>query len=274
MSFENLPIWKKVWREYTARLERLGIRWGLLNESNSLTPFVIFTYQRFGSNMLVSMLNHHPQIRCFGEIFSFKEQLLLNIDGFRRLNKDKNLLRLRAKNPEGFVSKIIKRLHPKRIKSCGFKLFYNQPRTDRHKFLKHLIAEDFKVIHLKRDNLLASYTSKQIALSTGVWVGRSDCSTPKIHIDKDEFETYLYQMSYHDDEIKELVSPERLLEATYEELTAGNRITEIQQFLGVKPQKIISKTEKQRKRTLPELIENYEELKYHYSGREEQKFFE
>jgi len=274
MGFEQQPVWQKAWKEYSIRLERQALKWGLLSESQSLTPFVIFTFQRFGSNMLVSMLNQHPHVRCFGELFSFQKQLLFNVDGFRRLNVDKNLLKLRDNKPAAFVSEMVKQLHPKRIKSCGFKLFYNQPKKDRGNFLKRLLAENFHFIHLKRENLLAAYTSKQMALSTGVWIGKNNDSAPNsIYIDREDFETYLYQMRFHDKEIKKLVQPEKLFEITYEELTAGQREPELLDFLSLEHRTLTSKTKKQRKRKLCELIENYDELKKYYKDREEYTFF-
>ena len=44
--------------------------------------FVIVTSQRSGSNMLVSMIDSHPQIRCFGELMRVTPDWMKR-DGYR-----------------------------------------------------------------------------------------------------------------------------------------------------------------------------------------------
>lgn len=63
--------------------------------------FIIITRSRTGSNLLISLLNNHPEIEAHGEIF-------------RRLN---------GKTPKEIMANYFSQ-KPNRIKYVGFKIFY------------------------------------------------------------------------------------------------------------------------------------------------------
>ena len=130
--------------------------------------FVIITNQRSGSNMLVSMLNGHPDIKCFGELMRVTPDWMRR-DGYRGaltvLNKvDPKFKddRYRFSQPEEFVAAAFRSASKKSF--YGFKLLLNQHKQ----FMKELIKHpDWKIIILRRENILAQYSSLKIAKITG-----------------------------------------------------------------------------------------------------------
>jgi len=104
--------------------------------------FIIFTYQRTGSTLLVDLLNSHPLIKCEGEI-------LLN----------------RMHNPIAFIN------HRSQLFSTeiyGFKLQIShldyQRINDPVKFVTDIFNEGYKIIKLTRSDLFRTALSLQYAI--------------------------------------------------------------------------------------------------------------
>ncbi len=125
--------------------------------------FVIFARGRSGSTLLLSLLNSDPKVNCEGEILNH-----------RVLSPDK-LINRRC----SLASKEI----------YGFKLLSYQLRTvqkinDPHTFLRELNLKGFKIIYLRRENLLRHALSKAYANHTNRWHAKSIVSNlPKMKID-------------------------------------------------------------------------------------------
>ncbi len=132
------------------------------------TNFVIITNQRSGSNMLVSMLDSHPQIRCFGELMRVTPDWMKR-DGYRGVLRVLDQVdqiykedQYRFQHPYEFVRAAFATA-PKR--DCyGFKIHLAQ----HPEFLSELIQDrEWQLVVLQRENKLAQFSSSKIAEVTG-----------------------------------------------------------------------------------------------------------
>ena len=134
----------------------------------SKNKFVIVTNQRSGSNMLVSMINSHPDIKCFGELMRITPDWMKR-DGYRGalriLEKVNHVYRddvYRFSHPYDFVNAVFSTAAKKNI--YGFKQHMDQ-NSD---FLYSLIKDPgWKILLLQRENKLAQYSSQKISQVTG-----------------------------------------------------------------------------------------------------------
>jgi len=131
--------------------------------------FVIVTNRRSGSNMLVSMLDNHPEIKCFGELMR-RTPRWMKRKGYRgalRVLEKVDAIyksdRYRFDHPYEFVQAAFETA-PRRKTLSGFKLHLGQNQS----FLFRLIQNpDWKLVVLERENKLAQYSSSKIARVTG-----------------------------------------------------------------------------------------------------------
>ena len=130
--------------------------------SNQSTCFVILTEARTGSNLLVSLLDSHPDINCHSEVFHRKTV-------YAKPPLDAMSVEWRDAHVEEVLDAIFAdKDRGERLLANGFKLFYyHKPK------LILRLARDPKVkfIVLRRNDKLSQYSSRKIALKTGRWAG-------------------------------------------------------------------------------------------------------
>jgi hypothetical protein len=142
-------MWKRylghpVWRQYTgfAREAFLYITYPFRSKHNPTTKFLIFTIGRSGSSLLVDLLNSHPEIHCDNELLE------------RKLIFPKRYIKYR----ETVAMRDV----------YGFKLntyhFDVQKIKSPISFVSELHATGYKIISLKRRNLLRQSISHLYAL--------------------------------------------------------------------------------------------------------------
>lgn len=142
------------------------IRPWLKNQNIPINKFVIFAQARTGSILLGSLLNSHPKIFCDGEIFSVWNKNLFFPFQY---------IQCHATRRENRV--------------YGWQLKIDQlillQRTDPQQFMFHLQKSGWKIIYLRRANLLRQAISELIARSRDEWADTT--KTPlrnlRIHID-------------------------------------------------------------------------------------------
>lgn len=218
--------------------------------------FAVVASARSGSNLLVSMLNSHPQFLCHGEVFHRS-----GVRSFPPANILKELLELdpkavRDKNPQKFVE-LVYALSRQRM-AVGFKIFVNHE----PKALDYLIQQtDTKLIVLDRENRLASYSSMKIGNQTGVWWEKKqdgsskskenkdtssnkatalesskDSEAPLISFDAEEFASYISSLDRSYARFDKAVgSRPNLMRCEYQELKASSMKSRLIKFLGGDP---------------------------------------
>jgi len=115
--------------------------------------FVIIGSQRTGSNHLVSLLNSHPEIVCYGELFRNRYDILKNIP---KISENYSDINYRKSN---FISLLHYLDQLNYCKTWGFKIFPEHSQ----KIIENLIQKNkFKIVLLQRENILAQYSSLKI----------------------------------------------------------------------------------------------------------------
>lgn len=208
--------------------------------------FIVVTRSRTGSNLLISLLNAHPNIEAYGELFgSLKKETTAKKWADIFSNKFKN------------------------IKYVGFKIFYYHPIDSDDKSVWDIIEKDrsIKIIHLRRTNMLRTYISKQIALKTNVWstseVGKSTKTDKRIEVDVEDCLADFENVRSWGEKTSKQFEAHDLLELTYEEMIKDNGATmnEVFEFLGVAKHPVKSILKKQNPEALKDIVSNFEELK-------------
>lgn len=290
-------IKRRLDEEFSSLVQNLHEKW---SSHSPPSRFVIVCNIRTGSTMLQNLLNSHPNARCFFELFHrHKTSIAFGVKGYRRKNTDKILVNLRNENPVLFLEQQIFSKQPKYIQAVGFKLLYSQCRRGRQwwdepeydfwwedvgpepkwegntRYLWDFLAEErIPIIHLTRNNLLESKVSALIAQHTGQWgIGatggmRTQAIPKKIRLDIEEFEKDLRGEELFRKEVRKRFAQSPMLEVTYEDLIGAQKkeLSRVLKFLGLNNYELNTPTQKLRDYNLPELIENYSDLKSYFSG--------
>lgn len=286
---------------------KIGNFFRLLRSKMPVKEFVVITTGRTGSNMLLSLMESHKDIKVNYEIF--------NVSG-----APEERLTMMLRDPYVFMKDYfsIKNNEDKQI--AGFKLFYNHAKIQNVKnfinnkfsnspeeyrkrqmkiaaFIKdnfqlNQTEEKFKrvweyiinnnklcIIHLKRANLLEKFYSKNRATITGRWSSKSKqlITVPQsINLSKTACEKFFKDSYEQEKKMDALLANSRKIDVYYEDLRFHRKETmeKIFRFLSLNPvDKITSSFKKQNKLPLNESIENYYQLKNHFTGTRWEKYF-
>ena len=228
---------------------------------NEFRRFIVLSRSRAGSNLLISLLNSHPNIHVDREIFS-----KLNGRDYKKVIK-------RAFGKQPFY-----------VKAKGFKIFYYHPLDDKSCGIWDNLAslDDLYVIHLKRRNILHTLVSRKFAEITDVWSVRSDLPSSSfkkevsVSFTIDELNQGFKQTKEWEEAGDNAFRNHPLLSIDYEELVNHPTAAffKLIDFLGVQQLKLQTKLKKQNTRTLRETVTNYDELKSAFAETEWAPFFE
>lgn len=218
--------------------------------------FVILCLGRTGSTHLQSMLDHHSQARCWGEIFS---------DG-----KPPTFAAADTDDPEEFVAGL---LDGGSERAAGFKLPINSIRLEPR--AGWIVRDDpgLAVIRLSRRNRLAQLVSRQLLATTGVSQSIfGSYGDARVSIDPVACLRALDRIAEEEAELDELAAGHETFRIDYEELGESARLDELQRFLGLEPEPLRSWFERLRTKPLPETVENWDELTAALTGTPHERF--
>lgn len=220
--------------------------------------FIVLTRSRTGSNLLVSFLDSHPNVRALGEI-----------------------VRVRGKPHIDIIDAAFGKA-PRRIRAKGFKVFYYHPvRENNRAMWEYLAAMDgLHVIHLKRRNILRSTVSQKIAMNAGVWKTKNPGSIQaaprkQVSFTVDELERRFAATRKWERDGDALFQDHPMLTIHYEDLVADTGATfgQVTDFLGVPYVEPRSALVRQNPEPIRALISNYDELLAAFRGTEWEPFF-
>lgn len=216
--------------------------------------FVIISNPRSGSTHLRLLLNSHPMIESYGEVFMYGFQILkFFISVFRNIFKKSSLKRVLS--------------FKKNSTLCGFKILYHQFRyTPLIEFI--FLRDDIKVIHILRRNLLRIYISHIIAKKTQQWCSYSETSLRKISVGCGGVIKELEGLKSRQGKYCEKIKNNDVIEIYYEDLIKNTKkvLKDVQKFLGVPVEKLSSNLVKQNPYKISEMVENYDELEETLKG--------
>ena len=268
-----------IYYEVSHQLVKLGLR----PAGRDYTRFILLGRPRSGSNLLLLALRQQPSVQTFGELLLEPRVRWDRKMGFER----RHWIEHAYDEPQEYLSDVVFRDNPTKIKAVGFKLFYHHVRKDPQKKVWQFLNEDrdLHVIHLRRRNLLKIVLSRKLADRSGEWrllgsqagapTGISNQPHP-VHLDYDELQHKFAKMKAVEERRGAYYSKHPVLNLWYEDLAddfaAHSRM--IQEFLELDPLPLKPMTRRQTKRPLDEQIENYAELKKSFAGSQWAGFFE
>lgn len=274
---KNFDIFPKI-KRFKVRLDDWLLEKQIVKGQDNYQKFIVLTRARTGSNFLMSLLQSHPSIRAFEEIFSRKETKINW--GYPKYPHSSEVLKMRKEKPVKFLDEVVFRKFPPSVSAVGFKLFYYQAQSAERQEIWQYLEEDkeIKIIHLKRDNLLKVYLSHYLAKATNQWVLKDEKyreNSVAVKLDYDDGLKLFVETKKWEEEYDNFFKEHQKIELIYEKLVQNTmqETKRIQQFLGVKPERLYSSTIKQNKGTLPEIISNYYELKEQLEGSPWSRFF-
>lgn len=250
---------------------------GLLPSHTGYTRFVIISRGRSGTSLLRSLLNNHPQVTTFGEIFRRYGAIGWDKPHYRSSSAQLELIQV---DPVAFLQKYLFCKYPKQIRAVGFKLFYYHARNPEWESMWQYLkaSEDIQVIHLKRENMLATRLSLKRAFMTDAWssTNRTAGALPPLELDYEDCLEAFTQTRQWETQIATQFAGPRLLEMTYEALCEDREaeMKRVQAFLGLAYRPTATSLRQQNQQPLSKSIANYYELKEQFSGTPWLQFFE
>lgn len=233
-----------------AKLKATSIRtYNNLFGRSDYERFAVVTRSRTRSNLLISLLDSHQDIRAFGEEFS----------------------RLDGQSCKEVYDKLFTE---KSLTAVGFKIFYYHPLDTEDTSIWEIMKNDrsFKIIHLRRENLLRVHISRMIARKTRQWISRGeetiDLDTKKVNVDIDKFLADVNTTNTHIRETRATFRDHPIVEVSYEELVRerGKTLNRILTFLGVENVTLSSELKRQNQEKIEDLVLNYEEVRSRLAG--------
>jgi LPS sulfotransferase NodH len=224
------------------------------------TKFIVLSRSRTGSNLLLSLLNSHPEIIA-------EHEILAELDG-----RDARKVVAKAYGKQPYY-----------VKAKGFKVFYYHPLGgEAPEVWDDLVAaQDIKVIHLKRRNILRTLVSRKIAGMKDVWAATSEARLDigrqkTVSFRTEELEEGFRRTRGWETEGDRRFAAHPLLSVWYEDLVRDPEATlaQVLDFLGLRQVPLATQLRKQNPERLPELVSNYAELKAAFTGSEWAVFFE
>ncbi len=188
--------------------------------------YVILSHARTGSNYLVFSLAQHPAIEAHNEIFH--EHTIYLSSGENNVADE---LAKRDADPVAYLNATLTQ-STKPVRGFKHLLFYDEG------IITYVLEHDFRVIVLERANILAQYSSMEIAHQTGQWTlhqAEKPVPAPQLDWNETAFEDYRadYLRCYCD--LKQRVAPrsDPVLHLWYTELFAPGVMGRIFAFLGL-----------------------------------------
>lgn len=263
-------------RTTQVQVRNVALDAGLLPGHTGYTRFVIISRGRSGTSLLRSLLNDHAQVVTFGEIF--RKFGAIGWDR-RDYQTTEAQLAMIETAPVAFLETYLFRKFPKRVTAVGFKLFYYHARNPEWEPVWQYLQDrpEIKIIHLKRQNILATHLSLRRAFLTNKWSngsGRQE-EAPRLTLTYAECREAFEKTREWEVLIDTTFTGPRKLDMRYEALSRDREaeMKRVQAFLGLDYQPMQPHLHKQNRQTLAESIVNYEELKDKFSGTPWEQFF-
>lgn len=210
-------------------------------ESRDWPDFVILTPGRSGSELLVSLLDSHRQVRCAGEILGSSP--LAPHDPEREL---------------AFVKRATRDSRTETDKPVfGFKLpLWCIPKPSR--LLANLVERGTRCIVLTRTNKLDMVLSIELARVNHLWGSTDRYDRQSIDLDPEGVVAQLQALEDADARMQDLTSGYPRVFATYEAIAGDYSIPLIQDFLGLSIEKLRPRTVRGRTVSRTIAIRNFD----------------
>jgi len=260
----------------TNYLRNLAMGLGIQQSHRNYVRFMLLGRSRTGSNFVRGLLNSHPQVVAFGEIFRSDETLEWGLDGYPFSSKALKLLRT---DPPEFLEAVVFGKYPPQTAAVGFKIFYYHAQKEGlNAIWPHLQARtEIRVLHIKRRNILRTHLSRERAALTDRWANVNGVREKEqsIVLDYERCLQDFIQTRQWETEYDQVFSSHPKIDVVYEDLVAnfGPEVEQIRDFLGLEREPLKTDTHKQSLEPLAKAIANYSELKERFDGTPWEEFF-
>lgn len=233
--------------------------------------FLVVGIARTGSTLLVNLLNAHPQVMAFGELFRQADEVGWDVAPFASYRSPRLVALYRA-DPVAFLEKAVFRRWPRDCAAVGFKLFYYHAREAPQSAVWTYLCGDLslKVLHIKRRNRLAQYLSLLHAHKSDVWsAAEAAAGEPApLHLDPESCRAHFASVRQHEEDCAEAFKQHTIRDVYFEDLTSNceQEFSAIQEVLGLKHEVIKPTLKRQRRRPLSQAVANFDELKAAFRG--------
>ena len=238
-----------------------------------MRKFILLSTQRSGSTWVIDMLNSHPQVKAYEELFleNWKEKPTWagakDIFTWNAYWSNRKAALNELIKPY-FYFKYLGRVYTSRnvsLKAVGFKVMYSQIRHHPPLFFC-LLLHRISVVHLIRKNYLDVILSERAVVMRDMPHSYDRVDEVKIYLDPSNLLSILRWKERKVNWSKAIFSRLGLpyIEVTYENLVSGDeKFDNILNFLGIDKGSEILRTSlrKMNKGTHKDLIENYEEIR-------------
>jgi len=222
-----------------------------------MKKFVIICSQRTGSNMLTSTLQSHPDIECHGELFRRKkERLGRGVRIFAEIDPRFRQEAYLTEHWRELLDLVLQQARESGVQAVGFKLM-----TQQSEVVRNVLIEDdsWAKILLKRDNVLAVYSSDKIAKSRakGSFLKFAGAKKPRIKFVADEFDRFHLNYEKRFEDVRRHLDEcgQDYLDIRYSDICKPEGIKSVIRFLGLDPEanwEVIS-----QKRNSSQLLERF-----------------
>lgn len=271
-------------RELAYHLRRGARALGLLPSHREYRPFLILGKGRTGSSFLRSLLNSHPGIVAYAELFVSYDHPSWDVP---YVPLSRGVIRTLRRDPARFLERHVFRRHPPSVAAVGLKMLYDHARHDAWRHVWDLLRHrpGLHVIHNTRRNLLATYLSWRRAELTGIWKvteairpqAEEVARRVRLELDVERCRRFFEETEAQARQMNEFFTEPGcpVLEVVYEDLAENRDATldRVQDFLGVERRSLEPQTHKQALLPPSEEIVNYEELRRAFSGTPWERFF-
>ncbi|MEO0376380.1 MAG: Stf0 family sulfotransferase [Cyanobacteria bacterium P01_A01_bin.17] len=212
--------------------------------------FCLLTTQRSGSTWLAELLDSHENVTMFGELFFWQSKEVEMKNRARRLNSGhnkkisigKSMLTYKSfkgnrRRPWSIFQYIDQlKLSPELGDMVGFKLMYNQllPRPE---ILLKLALDEYKIIHLVRQNYLDILISKASMTQNSVVHAKAEVAQKSVVLDTSSLVKDLSIREAATRAVRSTlrVLPNPVLEISYEKLQSSkdDLLVSVIEFLGL-----------------------------------------
>jgi LPS sulfotransferase NodH len=252
---------------------------GIMNGHRSYVPFIILGYFRSGTNYLQSLLNSHPQIATYFEVF-FPGKIFWANGVYAAHRDETQLVEERDADPVAFLNTYLYRSYASHLQAVGFKFLYPQLEQQRFQPVTQRLVEnpEVRIIHIKRKNLLKRQVSSLLAKQSGVRVSVSQRprAFQPIQLSVAACREAFEQLTAEVERFDRLFQAHATLSVWYEDLSEipESILNQAFAFLDVSPQPIYSPYRKIVDKRLRDLLVNYDELKAAFAGTPWENYFD
>ena len=259
-------------------IARLWLDARSLSGGRAYQRFLIVGVARTGSTLLLNLLNAHPRVLAFGELFHGDGAIGWDTPPF--LTRQSARLRaLLETEPLRFLETAVFRRWPAQVQAVGFKMFYYHARSGAPAAVWTHLRDmpDLAIIHIKRRNILEQHLSLKLAHATNVWSVTSPPAAPgePIRLDPEECRRHFEKVRGQETDCDAFFAGRRVLTLDYEDLVADrtSAMERVAVHLGVPARGLEARVVRQRVQPLAQAIANYDELRASFTGSPWESFF-